>query len=122
MALFTFKKKAKDDVPPFDMPPIPNSPPQNFQNQGQGFPQRPQFNQGYPAQQGFDQQFPAQQNFSPAPQFNPPPQYQQPTPQEGYSSNDERIEEIAEAIIDEKWQEMVKDVRKVIEWKNVMET
>ena len=125
MALFTFKKKQKDDVPPFDMPPIPNSGPQNFQNQGQqGYPQQqPQFNQGYSQQpQGFDPGYSPQQNFPPAQQFTPAPQYQQPQSQEGYSQGDERIEEIAEAIIDEKWQELVKDVKKVIEWKNVMET
>ncbi len=31
--------------------------------------------------------------------------------------NKERIEEIAEAIIDEKWNVLVKDINKVIEWK-----
>lgn len=33
------------------------------------------------------------------------------------SIDEERIQEIAEAIIDEKWEELVKDIKKVIEWK-----
>ncbi len=35
---------------------------------------------------------------------------------------DLRMEEIAEAIIDEKWQELMKSVNKILEWKNLMET
>jgi DNA-binding transcriptional MerR regulator len=33
----------------------------------------------------------------------------------------ERIEEMAEAIIDEKWEELVKSINKIIEWKDKME-
>ena len=33
----------------------------------------------------------------------------------------ERIEEVAEAIIDEKWDELVKNINKIIEWKNKSE-
>ena len=33
------------------------------------------------------------------------------------SIDEERIQEVAEAIIDEKWQELAKDVKKIIEWK-----
>ncbi len=48
-------------------------------------------------------------------------------PQSSYSnyeagSNEERIEEIAEAIIEEKWNELVKNVNKIIEWKDKTET
>ena len=51
--------------------------------------------------------------------------YQQPlqtfqTPREiqaPVSLDEERIQEVAEAIIDEKWEELAKDIRKVIEWK-----
>ena len=39
----------------------------------------------------------------------------------GEDTVDERIEEIAEAIIDEKWKEMVKQVNKIVEWKQLME-
>ena len=34
----------------------------------------------------------------------------------------ERIEEMAEAIIDEKWEELVKSINKIIEWKEKMES
>ncbi len=37
------------------------------------------------------------------------------------SDYDLRMEEIAEAIIDEKWQELLKNVNKIVEWKNSME-
>ncbi len=37
-------------------------------------------------------------------------------------SNEERIEEIAEAIIEEKWNELIKNVNKIIEWKDKTET
>ncbi|MCK5630605.1 MAG: hypothetical protein KAI26_08345 [Nanoarchaeota archaeon] len=33
----------------------------------------------------------------------------------------ERIEEIAEAIIDEKWEEIAKNINKIIEWKDTIE-
>ncbi len=35
--------------------------------------------------------------------------------------NESQIEEIAEAIIDEKWGELVKNINKIIEWKNATE-
>ncbi|MBI2558712.1 hypothetical protein HYW20_05290 [Candidatus Woesearchaeota archaeon] len=55
--------------------------------------------------------------------------YQQPfqsfqTPKEletPVSIDEERIQEVAEAIIDEKWDEMTKDIKKVIEWKEKSE-
>ena len=34
------------------------------------------------------------------------------------SIDEEKIQEVAEAIIDEKWEELVKDIKKVIEWKD----
>ena len=37
------------------------------------------------------------------------------------SFDDERIQEVAEAIIDEKWEDFVKDIKKVIEWKEKSE-
>ena len=38
--------------------------------------------------------------------------------QEPVSIDEERIQEVAEAIIDEKWEELAKDIKKVIEWKD----
>jgi hypothetical protein len=42
-------------------------------------------------------------------------------PAEGAAS-DERIQEIAEAIIDEKWQDMIANVTKILEWKDATES
>jgi len=144
MALFTFKKKSADDVPPMEFQPMPAPSPTDeaIQMRQQGMPNgqiaQALQSKGYQPQQISDalsqaalqgmpqQQFPPQQGFMQQPyaapqQFSPPPMFQQPPPQEGYSITDERIEEIAEAIIDEKWQELVKDVKKVTEWKGTME-
>jgi|SRR3989338_461076 len=57
------------------------------------------------------------QNYAqyPQPQYQPiqtPSEIQTPV-----SIDEERIQEVAEAIIDEKWQDLAKDIRKVIEWK-----
>ncbi len=41
---------------------------------------------------------------------------------EDYGVDKERIEEVAEAIIDEKWDELVKNINKIIEWKNKSES
>ena len=46
------------------------------------------------------------------------PVYQQQSQAEEGSIDDERIQEIAEAIIEEKWDEFAGDIRKVIEWKD----
>ena len=69
----------------------------------------PEYAQGYEAQQ-----YPQQQ---PAPVFRQPPKEMQPAA----SVDDERIQEIAEAIIDEKWEDLAKDIRKVAEWKEKTE-
>ena len=55
----------------------------------------------------------------PYPEQQPPQQaYEQPMPVPPQQSIDEtRIEELAEAIIDEKWNELLKDINKMIEWK-----
>lgn len=37
-------------------------------------------------------------------------------------TDDVRVEELVEAIIEEKWAELVKDVNKIVEWKNKMES
>jgi len=55
----------------------------------------------------------------------PPQNYSQPEPQYQSQSNDgniyERIEEIAENLIDEKWDDLIAEVKKVIEWTKVYE-
>jgi len=54
------------------------------------------------------------QGYGYQPSFEPP-QFQQP-PSSGESST-HKIEELAEAIIDEKWEELVKNLNKIAEWK-----
>ena len=54
-------------------------------------------------------QYPQQQQYQP---IQTPSEIQTPV-----SIDEERIQEVAEAIIDEKWQELAKDIRRVIEWK-----
>ena len=51
-------------------------------------------------------------------QYPNPPQAEQ---QKEDSVNMEQIEEIAEAIIDEKWKEFEEDVKKIIDWKEKTE-
>lgn len=55
----------------------------------------------------------------PRPQEIPMMQQQEPMMQSG--SNDSRIEEIAEALIDQKWQEFTENVKKIIDWKSRVE-
>jgi predicted site-specific integrase-resolvase len=43
-------------------------------------------------------------------------------PMGGNVVNNSSNEELIEAIIDEKWNELVKDITKIIEWKNSTET
>ena len=53
------------------------------------------------------------------------PQYNDPAPepiQESGMPSREMVEEIAEAIIDEKWKEFEDDLRKIIDWKEQTET
>lgn len=56
----------------------------------------------------------------------PPEQSQQPIeqpyPQQESAVPNEKIEEIAESIINEKWEDLMKDIGKMIEWKNKVET
>lgn len=53
-------------------------------------------------------------------QSQPPISQPQPPPQQ--TDSKERIEELAEVIIDEKWNELVKDINKMIEWKEKVES
>lgn len=54
-----------------------------------------------------------QQSFQ---SFQAPKEVQPPV-----TIDEERIQEVAEAIIDEKWEELAKDIKKVIEWKEQSE-
>ncbi|MBI1935495.1 hypothetical protein HYS31_03565 [Candidatus Woesearchaeota archaeon] len=59
-------------------------------------------------------------------QFQQQPQFQQDfqAPKEIMAPatlDEERIQEVAEAVIDEKWEEFAKDIKKVIEWKEKSE-
>ena len=47
--------------------------------------------------------------------------FQPPREIQPITIDDERIQEIAEAIIDEKWEELAKDIKKVVEWKEKSE-
>ncbi|MBI2656500.1 hypothetical protein HYX03_02070 [Candidatus Woesearchaeota archaeon] len=64
--------------------------------------------------QGYEQQPYQQQSFQ---SFQTPREIQAPA-----SIDEERIQEVAEAIIDEKWEEIAKDIKKVIEWKEQSES
>ena len=89
--------------------------------------------QGYNSQQIFDalnasepgniQAGPIQQQM-PQQQYSPPEMMDSPVsgePQQNPFETRERIEEMAEAIIDEKWEELVKSINKIVEWKDRVE-
>jgi len=63
--------------------------------------------------QGYDQQYQEMPQQQP-PNYPPPEPQEPPEP----SISNEEIEEIAEAIIDEKWKEFEVDVKAIIDWKN----
>ncbi len=50
-----------------------------------------------------------------------PPASPPPMPAPGQDPMSGRIEEIAESIIDEKWDELISEVKKIIDWKNSVE-
>ena len=62
--------------------------------------------------QRYEQSYPQQQQY----QFQPP-EIKAPA-----SIDEERIQEVAEAIIDEKWEALAKDIKRVIEWKESSES
>lgn len=76
----------------------------------QDYVQEPMEQQQYPQQmpQYPQQQYPQQM----------PEQYNAPSP----SFESQRIEELAEAIIDEKWNEIVRSINKIIDWKERVES
>jgi hypothetical protein len=135
MALFGGKKENNNnspgDLPPGGMPPpdmnqqgipqdpnmqmpppdmnSPNMPPPDMMGQ-QDMGNMPDMNQQGIPQDPNMQMPPPDAGY---PNF-PQPDFSQPAPQ---SDVKERVEEIAEAIIDEKWNELAKDINKVVEWK-----
>jgi len=58
---------------------------------------------------------------TPQPDFSSQQFPDQPSEQLDFSSDKDQIEEIAEAIIDEKWKEFEEDVRVIINWKEKTE-
>ncbi len=55
------------------------------------------------------------------PSFAPEMSSPQPAYQEDMSNVYERMEEIAESLIDEKWDDLITEVKKIIDWKNKVE-
>jgi uncharacterized protein YkwD len=76
-----------------------------------------------PEQAAMEPLQPPQQLQSPQPPLpqETPQTYAEQQPEPVQQATEEKIEEIAESIIDEKWQELVKNVNKIVEWKNAME-
>jgi len=110
MALFG---KKKEDAPPAGgMPPDMGMPPPDQGYGDQGYPQDPgQYPQdAYPQDPG---QYP-QDQYPPG----TPTDQQGPMPPPEMGMSRERIEEIAEAIVEEKWTEKKKDIDKIVEWKD----
>jgi hypothetical protein len=73
-----------------------------------------------------------QQMMPPPEQMMPPPEQMMPLPSQPYPSYSQRpqtevitidqVEEIAESIIEEKWEELTRGVGKIVEWKDRTET
>ncbi|MBS3135993.1 hypothetical protein J4401_03460 [Candidatus Woesearchaeota archaeon] len=126
MPIFGKKKESNDaygGMPP-SMPQDPAAPEQ-FEPEGS-------------AQEPYGNFYNEQQPDAGMPNMPPPDnsqyqeQYQQQPqePYQGYGAmperpqeeGNERIEEIAEAIIEEKWSELIKDINKITEWKEHADT
>lgn len=137
MALFGFGKKKEEE-----MPAAPGSPIEQvmvMRQRGMGNDQIIQEleRQGYNSSQIFDtlnqaslmgpnpgidqsQNFPQQQDF-PQDQFMPQQPMDQPQALQPQIDKDQ-IEEVAEAIIDEKWKEFEEDLKVIIDWKEKTES
>lgn len=76
--------------------------------------------QGYKSSQIYDAMSQADLTQQPAaPPLETPQAEQYPQPEQQYAEpvdDKERIEEVAEAIIDEKWNDLLKDINKIAEW------
>jgi DNA-binding transcriptional MerR regulator len=81
--------------------------------------------EGIPSQQVLEALEMADNQFNPAPMQGAPvatPMQQQPqsiAPRQNQTDSD--VEELIEAIIEEKWQDVEKDISKVIEWKDTVD-
>ena len=71
---------------------------------------------------------PSQQMFTQPPSDIPSNTFTSPSPSStvditpgSYTDSQVKTEELVEAIIEEKWSELIKDVNKIVEWKNKME-
>ena len=137
MALFGFGKKKEEEMPAAPGNPIDQV--MVMRQRGMGNDQIIQEleRQGYNSSQIFDalnqaslmgpnpgidqsQNFPQQQDFSQE-QFMPQQPMDQPqAPQPQIDKG--QIEEVAEAIIDEKWKEFEEDLKVIIEWKEKTES
>lgn len=139
MAIFNFGKKKEKGVPAAPGTPIDQV--MALKQQGMGNDQiiQEMERQGYNSSQIFDalnqanisgagvgpeqppaMNIPPTQNF-PQQQPYPSPQQQLEQPPQQELMNKEQIEEIAEAIIDEKWKEFERDIRIIIDWKDKTE-
>ena len=79
---------------------------------------------GMPPPEG--EAYPPEESYPEAPAMPPPGPGEMPPPMgapPGAAAHvdSERIEEIAEAIIDEKWEDIAKNINKIIEWKDSVE-
>lgn len=110
MALFGRKKKEVEEMPPgMEMP------------ADQGYPE-----EGYGGYEGYGQYPPEAYPQEPYPQG----QYPAGTPmeQKGMGAppppelDRERIEEVAEAIVEEKWREKEREISKIVEWRDEVTT
>lgn len=68
-----------------------------------------------------DVQMPPMQPQYRQPQMQQQPQYNYQQQQPQQEMPEDKMEEIAEAIIDEKWTNLVKDINKIVEWKDKVE-
>jgi len=136
MALFGFGKKKKEEMPRLAPGGLPTDQVMMMRQQGYTDDQIAQNlqSQGYNSSQIFDainyvnisgQQMAPSMQEPPYGMEQPMPpgmEYEQPMqPQMPEQTPNERIEELAEVIIDEKWKELVGDINKVVEWKDESE-
>ncbi len=117
MALFGIGKKKETSpavppdmgMPPPDMGAPPGAPPDQYA----AYPQEAYPQEQYPQDAYPEEQYPPGTMEQPA-MSAPPPMAQPPSP----AADKEKIEEIAEAIVEEKWKEKEKEITKIIEWKD----
>jgi len=109
MALFNIGKKkevASQNIPPPMGAPIGQAPPEQYPpGYGQDYGQYPQ------------EQYP-QEQYPPGMEQQAPPMGAPPAQPPAHEINKEQIEEIAEAIVEEKWRDKKKEIDRIIEWKD----